>query len=96
MEKTYTFGNENGTFIDFLDYEEEVDFEAFLAFISEKLEVPIPEARLSPYSVFAELRYSQTTLTAGYGSDAGCYLRIPPKSQLTAAEVIEKCYGNAA
>ena len=30
MKKTYTFDNENGTFISFLDYEEEDDFETFL------------------------------------------------------------------
>lgn len=93
MKKNYIFNNENGTFISFLDYEEEEDFEAFLAFISSKLEVPIPETHLSPYSIFTELRYSETLLTAAYGHDAGCYLRIPSKSDLSAREIIEKCYG---
>jgi hypothetical protein len=94
MRKTYTFENENGTFISFLDYESEDDFETFLAFISGKLGVPIPETSLSPYSIFAELKYSETPLTAAYGSDAGCYLRIPPESQLCAREIVEKCYGS--
>lgn len=93
MKKTYAFDNENGTFISFLDYEEEDDFEAFLAFVAGKLGVPIPETRRSPYSVIAELRYSETPLTAACGSDAGCYLCIPPESQLSAGEIIEKCYG---
>jgi hypothetical protein len=95
MKKTYTFDNQNGTFISFLDYEEEDDFEAFLAFVSDKLGVPVPEARLSPYSVFTELSYSGSILTAACGSDAGCYLRIPPESQLSADEIVEKCYGIA-
>lgn len=95
MKKTYTFDNQNGTFISFLDYEEEADFDAFLVFISGKLNVPIPETRQSPYSVIAEFGYCETLLTAAYGSDAGCYLRIPPESQLSAGEIIEKCYGIA-
>jgi hypothetical protein len=93
MKKTYTFANENGTFISFFDYEEEKDFEAFLAFVSRKLGIETPEINQSPYSIFAELQYVETSLTAAYGSDAGCYLRIPQQSQLSAGEIVEKCYG---
>jgi hypothetical protein len=95
MKKTYTFSNENGTFICFLDYEEEDDFKTFLPFVCEKLGVAVPPTTVAPYSLIAELDYANSSLTASYNADAGCYLRISPESKLSAEAIIERCYGKA-
>lgn len=93
MKKTYSFRNENGTFVCFLDYEEEDDFEMFLPFVCERLEVEVPLTTVTPYSLMAEFDYGGSSLVASYNADAGCYLRIPPNSNLSADAIIERCYG---
>ncbi len=95
MKKTYSFKNENGTFVCFLDYEEEGDFETFLLFVCERLGVVEPLTTVTPYSLMAEFEYAGSELIASYNSDAGCYLRIPPGSTLPANTLIDQCYGEA-
>lgn len=93
MKKTYSFKNENGTFVCFLDYEEEQSFEIFLPFICEKLGITVPNITVAPYSLIAEFNYADTSLIASYNSDAGCYLRIPSESNLSPDSITEICYG---
>ena len=95
MKKTYSFSNNNGIFVCFLDYEEEDDFEIFLPFVCMKLGVEVPSTILTPYSLMAEFDYDGNALIASYNSDAGCYLRIPPDSKLSADAITKLCYGDA-
>lgn len=96
MKKTYTFGNDNGVFISFLDFEDEADLDAFIAFLGQQLDVSIPEPVQSPYSVFVEFAYGGTNLTASFVADAGCYLHIPLGSGVSAEEIVATCYPPAA
>lgn len=96
MKDTYTFSNENGTFISFLDYEDEGDFPDFLSFFCKKLGLEVPSITETPYSLIAEFNYGGTDISASYGADAGCYVRIPPDAGLSARTIVEKCYGQAA
>jgi len=93
MKKTYKFENDNGIFISFLDYESEDDFSSFLAFLSAKMSIPRPLITVSPYSLIAEFEFRGAILDASYDTDAGCSLRIPPDSELSAEAVIGLCYG---
>lgn len=90
MRKIHTSSDKNGTCISFYDYEEEDNFDAFLAFVCGKLGVKVPPVIVC-YTLIAEFEYADTVLTAS--CNYGCYLRIPPESQLSAETIIEKCYG---
>lgn len=92
MDSTYVFANDNGTFVCFLDYEEEDDFDSFLSFVFAKLDVKQSSMVESPYSLLVEFAFRGTQLLATYSSDAGCHLRIPPGSELSAKEIVEQCY----
>jgi hypothetical protein len=96
MKKIYTFTNANGTFVCFLDYEEEGDFADFLSLVCGKLELEMPQIAETPYSLVAEFDYGGARLSAAYSTDAGCHLRIPPNTKMSAQTIVEKCFGLAA
>ena len=95
MKDTYTFSNENGTFVCFLSYENEEEFAEFLSFVCDKLGLKVPSITETPYALVAEFDYGGTVISASYGAEAGCYVRIPPDAGLSARNIIEKCYGQA-
>lgn len=92
MKKTYSFKNMNGSFICFIDYDTEADFDTFLKFICGKLNITLPPVSISPYSVYANIKVDGNILTASYNSDAGCYLFIPTESDLSPEELLSKIY----
>jgi hypothetical protein len=96
MKKTYTFSNGNGTFICFLDYEEEADFETFLTYVCERLGIDVPPTSVAPYSLIAEIAYENVQITASCNTDAGCYLRLPLDSKLAPEAIVQTCYGEAS
>jgi hypothetical protein len=96
MKKTYTFSNANGTFVCFLDYEDEGDFKDFLSFVCGKLDLDVPLISETPHSLVAEFEYGETSLSASYITDAGCHLHIPSDTEWLAGAIVEKCYGQTA
>ena len=94
MKDTYTFSNENGTFVCFLHYENEEDFTEFLSFVCDKLRVDMPPITETPYSLIAVFEYSGVDLSATYETDAGCNVGIPPDTKVSAKTIVEKCYGH--
>ena len=95
MNKTFTTSNQNGTYISFLEYEYEEDFESFLTFLSSKLNFEASPVSRGPYSLLVEIVVDGSALTASYNTDADCYLYIPAGVKLTSDEIIKRCFGEA-
>lgn len=90
--KTVQLNKPNGIFLIFNDYEYEEDFQEFLAFLTSKLDISLPQAVEHPYSDSAAIQVAGVDITAMFHGDTGCCLLIPIDNQSLTDRIVATCY----